>query len=170
MRIIVILIAALLGLWIAPVSASNMPEVRTLAEAAQSPQASIDEIAWLAGRWKGEGLGGKAEELIAPVEAGQMMGMFRHLKADGTLNFYEFYVFAEVEGSLVLKIKHFSPELIGWEEKDGYVEFPLVAIEGATAYFDGITYALTAEDELNVMVNVSEAGIIPFRYRRQTDD
>lgn len=137
---------------------------RTADEAA--PAASIDDIAWLAGRWVGEGLGGAAEDLIAPASGGQMMGMFRHSKADGSINFYEFYVIAENDGSLTLRLKHFSPVLGGWEEKDEFVEFPLVAIEENAAYFDGLSYRLDEVDSLTVGVRIETDRIAVFEYRR----
>ena len=65
--------------------AENDPlEVKSLDEGAQSPAAKIEDISWLTGHWSGSGLGGAAEDLIAPAAGGEMMGMFRHLKADGT--------------------------------------------------------------------------------------
>ncbi len=72
--------------------------VKSLGEGEASPPARIEAISWLEGHWVGEGLNGKAEDVISPAADGQMMGMFRQLKADGSLNFYEFYVFAEHEG------------------------------------------------------------------------
>lgn len=141
-------------------------EVRTLAKGARPPAAAIEDIAWLAGRWVGEGLGGVSEEVIAPPMAGQMMGMFRQTKADGSLMFYEFYQFAEEAGSLVLRIKHFNPDFTGWEEKDGYVEFPLVAAEHGAVYFDGLTFALDGENGLRAAVTIGEEGRADFRYER----
>lgn len=141
-------------------------EVRSLPEDGRSPPAQIGDIAWLAGRWVGEGLGGTAEDVIAPPSGGQMMGMFRHSKADGAVNFYEFYVFAEQDGSLTQRLKHFSPLLAGWEEKDGFVEFPLVAIDGRAAWFDGLSYRLEDDGSLTVAVRLDEERVAQFRYRK----
>ena len=140
--------------------------VRSLEEGAAQPAATIEDIAWLAGRWVGEGLGGSAEDVIAPASGGQMMGMFRHSKADGSVNFYEFYLFAEQDGSLTVRLKHFSPMLAGWEEKAGFVEFPLVAIEKRAAYFDGLTYALGEDGGLTVGVRLDEEQFAYFQYRK----
>ena len=140
--------------------------VRSLEEGAEQPAATIEDLAWLAGRWVGEGLGGTAEDVIAPASGGQMMGMFRHSKADGSVNFYEFYLFAEKGGSLTVRLKHFSPMLAGWEEKAEFVEFPLVAIEGHAAYFDGLTYVLGDGDRLTVGVRLDESQFAYFHYRR----
>ena len=140
--------------------------VRRLEDGTLSPAARIEDISWLAGRWIGEGLGGVAEDVIAPAADGQMMGMFRHLKADGSINFYEFYVFAENEGSLTQRLKHYSPMLSGWEEKDDFVEFPLVAMEERAAYFDGLSYRLEEDGSLTVGVRVAENQNAFFHYRK----
>lgn len=141
-------------------------EVLERSEGMAAPRATIENISWLAGRWVGEGLGGAAEDVIAPASGGQMMGMFRHSKSDGSVNFYEFYVFAEQGGSLTQRLKHFSPMLSGWEEKDGFVEFPLVKIEERAAYFDGLSYRLETDGGLTVGVRVDEDSVAVFRYQR----
>ncbi len=159
------------GLWLllGPAGASAAGEpvaVLRLEPGAASPPAQIADLAWLAGRWVGEGFGGTAEDVIAPAAGGQMMGMFRHSKADGSVNFYEFYVFAEHGGSLTQRLKHFSLPLAGWEEKDEFVAFPLVAIEARAAYFDGLSYVLGDDGGLTVAVRVAEDQVARFRYRR----
>ena len=142
-------------------------EVRSLGATGVSPAAKIEQLSWLSGYWEGEGLGGKAVENIAPQADGQMMGAFYSLKGDGTLNFYEFYVFAEVGDTLSLRIKHFSPALVGWEEKDKFVEFPLVAIEPETVYFDGITFTMTGPDQMMSAVNIDGQSAVYFVYERK---
>lgn len=141
-------------------------EVRTLAEGAASPPAKIEDVAWLEGRWIGEGLGACAEESLSPPVAREIMGKFRQLNADGTVRFYEFYTIAERNGSLLWRIKHFSPDLEGWEEKDKSTEFSLVAIEGKTAYFDGLTYARTGKNTLRAAVAIEGKGTAEFNFHR----
>jgi hypothetical protein len=158
--------AAMAVLPTAALAEQKPTDVRALADGAASPIASIVSLSWLEGRWLGEGLGGKSEEVIAPALGGQMMGMFRQSSGEGELQFYEFYAFAEHEGSLVLRLKHFNPDLTGWEEKDDRVLFPLVAIEGDAAYFDGITYRRTGDDTMTVAVNIGDRGVVEFGYTR----
>jgi hypothetical protein len=147
-------------------SSESSVQVLSLGDDAESPAATIGDIAWLAGHWVGKGLGGSAEDMISPAADGQMMGMFRHLKGDGAINFYEFYLFAEKDGSLTQRLKHFSPALEGWEEKDGFVEFPLVKLEENAAYFDGLTYVLGADGDLKVAVRLEKDKVAVFHYRR----
>lgn len=141
-------------------------EIRALAEGAASPPATVEDLAWLEGRWIGEGLGGCSEETISAPVGGQIMGMFRQAGADGSPSFYEFYLFAPKGDSIALRIKHFNPDLSGWEEKDGYVEFPLVAIEKDAVYFDGLTYARDGAKGLKAAVKIGDDGRGDFILRR----
>ncbi len=150
----------------AAAQAEDKVEIKSLAEDGVSPPASIEALSWMVGYWEGEGLGGNVAELVAPPAGGQMMASFYHVKEDGELNFYEFYTFAEIDGSLVLRIKHFSPDLVGWEEKDKFVEFPLVTTEENAVYFDGLTFAMTGPDTMQAAVNISEQGSAYFTYQR----
>ena len=66
-----------------------------------------------------------------------MMGSFRMIEND-TVNFYELMTITEQDESLILKLKHFSSDLKGWEEKDTTVDFPLVnpmIISSLTSFF-----------------------------------
>jgi hypothetical protein len=160
-----ILTIFLLLVFVPAASAADDPvEVMSRSDTRAAPAARSEDIAWLSGRWLGTGLGGTAEDIIAPPSDGQMMGMFRHSKADGSVNFYEFYVFAEKDGSLTLRLKHFSPLLSGWEGRDEFVEFPLVAIGERAAYFDGLSYVLNDDGSLTVGVRLDEQQLGFFHY------
>lgn len=105
---------------------------------AEPGKATIEDIAWLAGSWAGAGFGGEIEEIWSRPVAGTMVGLYKHRKGD-EINFYEIQLLTEESGTLLWKVKHFSPEFVGWEEKDGYLTFPLVEITEDAAYFDGLT-------------------------------
>lgn len=141
-------------------------EVRVTDENAPRPSADIGDVGFLSGHWIGEGLGACAEEFMAQAAGGQIMGMFRQMKPEGGLQFYEFYSIAEKDGSLILKVKHFNPDLTGWEEKGETVDFPLVAIEGTTAYFEGLTFARVGKKEFRSAVLIEGQGIAPFEMRK----
>jgi hypothetical protein len=117
----------------------HRPNTLKAATGASSPRARIGDLAWLAGRWTGDFMGGTAEEVFAPPQGDTMIGMFRLVK-DGRIVFSELIDIVEEEGSLVLKLKHFDRELKGWEEKDVARVFPLVRRTETEAYFDSITY------------------------------
>lgn len=121
-----------------------------------SPKASIDDLSWVAGHWEGEAMGGKFEETWNPPKAGAMMGMFKFVK-DGEIDFYEILTIVPSGESLVLRLKHFDNQLVGWEEKDKSVEFPLASISETEAKFDGLTFSRINADEMHIVVMTMNA-------------
>lgn len=109
-----------------------------LDDAAEPACATLADVAWLAGRWVGEGLGGTLEETWSPPLGGAMVATFRLVK-DGAPAFYEMCWIREKDGTLEYAVKHFHPDLKGWEEKDQHVAFPLVAIDDSAVRFRGLT-------------------------------
>jgi len=86
------------------------------------------------------------------------------------VKFYELITLSEYKNSLVLRLKHFSHELQGWEEKDEMMTFNLVKLTQNAAYFDGYTYRLVSPDELHVFVVIEEDGQkveTPFIFHRR---
>jgi hypothetical protein len=135
-----------------------------------SPPATLADTAWLEGRWVGEGLGGVSEEIWSPARGGTMMGMYRLLK-DGKPVFYEFLMLVEENGTLAMKLKHFNPDFMGWEEKAGFVTFKLVAVEPRAAHFDGLSFFREGDDALNIYLLLKDKeGKVReelFRMRRE---
>jgi uncharacterized protein YciI len=101
--------------------------------------ASIVDVAWYAGRWLGKGFDATVEESFVPPMGGTMIGTFRMIK-DEKPAFYEMLLLEPDGDSLVYRVKHFHPNFTGWEEKDGFVSFPLIKIEGNRFYFSGLTW------------------------------
>jgi len=136
-----------------PIAAgSPAPHLLSLPPGAASPPAVIADVAWIAGDWTCEALGGVAEEFWQGPNAGAMLASFRMIR-DGKPSFYELATISEENGSLVCRIAHFDVNLKQWEkEKDGGQVFRLVKIEGQTAWFDGITYSRRDDGGLDVWV------------------
>lgn len=60
------------------ISAQNVfPNTMTLDTLAGSPDASLADVAWLQGHWRGEVMGGITEEVWSPPLGGSMMCAFR---------------------------------------------------------------------------------------------
>ncbi|MDX1438682.1 MAG: DUF6265 family protein [Rubricoccaceae bacterium] len=141
----------------------------TLGESETGQEATIDDVAFLTGHWQGEGMGGFNEEVWGEPLGGSMLGTFRHLQNDEP-SFSEIMQISEEEGSLALRLKHFNPDLTGWEEKDDMVTFPLVRIEpGEVAYFRGLTYRLVSENELMIYLALHSRGQVrevAFEFHR----
>lgn len=138
-------------------AAAEMQTANTmkLAEGEKGASATIADIAWFAGSWSGPGLGGLAEETWSEPRGGRMHGMFRLLKQDQP-QFYELMVLEESEGSLVLRLKHFNPDLRGWEERgaEASVTFPLVTKQGSRMYFNGVTFERQGDDAVTVYLAI----------------
>ena len=134
-----------------------------------SPAASIAAMSWLAGHWHGDGLGGFNDEVWSEPRDGVMMGMFRHFKQEKTV-FYEFLMIVEEKGTLILKLKHFNPDFSGWEEKNAFVDFPLVKLEPAAIHFDGLSFVRESADALTIYLLLRDkSGQVReevFRMRR----
>lgn len=130
------------GLSAAPPSSSdvikNSENTLRLADGASSPKAQIEQLAWLSGYWTGVGLGGETEEMWTPPVGDRMHGLFT-LRRDGEIVFSEAMILIEKEGSLVLRLKHFDSDFVGWEDKQGSVDFPLVQLGDREAYLSGLT-------------------------------
>ena len=98
-----------------------------------------------------------------------MMGMYR-LVRDENPAFYEFMMLADEKDSLVLRLKHFNPNLTGWEEKDKTVDFPFVTKTNGTVYFEGITYRAEGPDAVTCFLALKQKdGSIreeEFHYKR----
>lgn len=134
----------------------------------ESPKATIEDIAWLAGHWQGEAFGGIVEELWSPPLGGTMMGAFK-LVADEKVQFYELETISEEHETLILRLKHFGANLKGWEEKEETVDFELVLIMKNKIFFNGFTIEKISEDEINMYVLIDYEGNkkeMKFAYKR----
>ena len=147
-RLALIFAAVLLMGPIAVAQQKSTEHTLKLGEGGRSEPASIEDVSWLVGNWKGEGFGGIVEESWSPVLGGTMMGMFR-LVNDDKVNFYELMVLEESEGSLVLRVKHFSSEFEAWEEKEESLSFRLVRLGDKQAFFSNLTIQRVDEETLH---------------------
>jgi hypothetical protein len=118
--------------------------------AAPAAAQRIEDAAWLAGRWVGEGLGGTVEETWAPAAGGQMVGHFQLVKG-GKPVFYELMLLDSQAGGLRLRVKHFNPDFTAWEDKAGWHSFEPVAAEKDRLRFKGLQLARQG-DRLTITV------------------
>ena len=109
--------------------------------------------------------------MVNEAAGGTMMGMYRHLKND-RVAFYELLTLSEAGGSLALTLKHFHPDLRGWEERDATILMPFIKAADGRYYFDGLTFEprgatltiyLAIESKSSQGTAVREAA---FTYRR----
>lgn len=159
----------------ATTSAQERLTENTLQKAIDSdPIASLDSMKWLVGRWVGTGMGGEVEETWSPARDGRMVGMFRYVR-DGKTVLLELMTLSEVEGSVILRVKHFSPELVAWEEKEERTEFSWVSAGEGRIDFDGLSFRPNpAGDQMQVYLAMrrddGSVNEVAFDFRRETLD
>jgi hypothetical protein len=137
-------------------------------ETAGSPKADLSVVAWIAGHWRGEAFGGVAEEIWTPPLGDSMMAAFK-LSVNDQVKFYELETISEQGDTLILRLKHFSSDMHGWEEKEETVDFKLVKVTDDKVYFDGMTFENISDDEMNVYVIIEDEGEeqeTRFNYRK----
>lgn len=131
--------------------------------------ATIDDAGWLAGRWVGEGLGGTVEETWAPPAGGQMVGHFRLIKS-GKVDFYELMLMDVVESGVRMRVKHFHPTFVGWEEKkDDWHSFEPVSARDGELRFDGLVLRRDGGDVIITVTLRQKDGTVsdfPIRMHR----
>ena len=157
------------GLALLATSAGSGQETRQAALNHVPPAAALSELAWLAGEWLGHGITGPARETYSTPMGGAIAGHFAQARGDGIL-FYEFITITQRGRTLVYALKHFNADLTGWEERDEVNIFPLIAREGDTWFFDGLTIRRTGPDTMvgAVLAQASDGRRqeFVFRYRR----
>ena len=133
---------------------------------------TLENIRWIAGNWKGEAFGGITEENWSEPSGGSMVATFK-LIVDGKVNFYEIETISEVNNSLLLRLKHFSNELKGWETKDETVDFPLIKVTKNKAIFEGMTFESVDKNTMIVYVAIGQKDgsttVVPFHYTKTTN-
>ena len=139
-------------------------------EGGKSPEATLEDVSWIAGHWKGEAFGGVAEEIWSPPHGDSMMFVFK-LVSEGKVQFYEVGHIQQINETLILQLKHFHGSLKGWEEKDDTVDFKLVQVDGNRVYFDGFTIEKISDNEINMYLVVGEedgsSEEVKFNYKKE---
>jgi hypothetical protein len=136
------------------------------AQTARPP--TIDDAAWLAGRWVGEGFDGQMEEAWAPPVGGQMIGHFRYWR-DGQPQFYEFMVMDVVEGGVRMRLKHFNPDLTAWEDRESWTTFEPVSASPEALVFNGLAIRREGEDRVVMTIRLHNGETVTehiLRFQR----
>ena len=121
------------------------------------PPATLKDVSWLVGSWTGEAFGSTFEEVWNPASAGSMVGMWK-LMNDDEVVFYELMLLVEEEGSLSLKVKHFTDDFIAWEVKEDYVRFRLVSFDEDAVHFSGLSFHRIGDDEIHGFIVMHSKG------------
>ena len=148
-----------------------------IASYSQQLKASVNDLAFMSGTWFVKHEWGDMEEFWGPPMGNCMVSSYRCVK-DGKVVFYEFVVIEQNGDIPVMKLRHFNPGSIGWEEKDAALDYPLISFEKNKAVFGPkdqslkLSYALIS-DKLEVVLEEKnkkgEWENIPFHYERKRE-
>jgi len=127
--------------------------IATMANAQQDT--AISDFSFLTGYWSGEGMGGQSEEVWMPPSGGRMFGIFKQSNDDGLI-FTEFMEIAEVDGQFLLRLKHFSPDFSGWEEKTEHLTFRFTGKSENSANFGSLRYKMSDTDTLIIELDMQQ--------------
>ena len=89
----------------------------------------------MAGTWMLKHKWGDMEEFWGPPMGNNMVSSYRCVK-DGKVVFYEFVVIEQTNGFPVMKMRHFNPGNIGWEEKDKPLSYKLITLSKNKVTFE----------------------------------
>jgi len=118
----------------------------------------LNDMAWMVGCWEGEGFGSPVRECWMQGPDGRMTGMFDMLDAQtGAQQFSEIFVIDTFETGPEMRLRHFNPDMTGWEAQDEWVTFTLLETGEGLARFEGLTYRLTEEGSMTAELDVTTA-------------
>ena len=89
---------------------------KSFTEGGKSPAATLEDVSWIAGHWKGEAFGGIAEEIWSPPLGDSMMFVFK-LVSEGEVQFYEVGHIQQTGETILLQLKHFHGSLKAGKRK-----------------------------------------------------
>jgi len=132
----------------------------------------IAALAWMAGAWKGSGLGGSVEEHWSEPAGGSMVGMFRLVQKTATSFVQYMLIETESTGRVTLRFKHFNPGFQPWEKADP-LSFELRSVSSSQAVFESrdlkqvparLTYSIHGDSAMSVVIESPQAlgGPISF--------
>jgi hypothetical protein len=132
------------------------------------PAASLEDASFLVGNWQGTAFGKQFEETWSAPSQGSMVGTFKLFDENG-VELYELMLLTVDEGSLSLKVKHFTAEFIAWEEKPDFINFRLVKKEPGALHFSGLSFYQRGADQIDGYIVMREGEEITeheLRYER----
>lgn len=111
---------------------------------AQQLRASVSDLAFLAGTWTQQHAWGDMEEVWQPPMGNCIVSTFRCVN-QGKVVFYEFMVVEQGQQVPELKLRHFNPGSIAWEDKEHPEVLPVTELGKNRVVFSRTGLKLTYE-------------------------
>lgn len=141
----------------------------------QSENNSFSDLEFISGYWVYSDSLTFFEEIWSENRADELMGSFRMIK-NGKSIFYEFMTIEKNDTTIQLLLRHYSPGLKGWEEKETPLVFLLESKTNDKAVFKQmdkstwLIYELTEKEKLKVTLRKLDGGEAKysiFEYSRK---
>lgn len=132
------------------------PHTYKLTTDSKQPNATLKDVKWLEGSWKGTAFGSQFEQVWNSESANTMVGMFKLYDDKKGVIFYELLLLKEENNSLSLLVKHFSPDFTAWEDKSDFIEFKLVKIEPDAIHFSGLSFYKKGADQMDGYIRMKQ--------------
>ena len=179
-----IMVGVLIFLALGASSLALGPEYDTDEQDAATTQPTpytIDDLAFMAGQWRGSVGEDTAEEHWTHPASGNLMGMFRWIAADGSINLLEMLSITEQDSTLYLRLIHYDTKLATAEDEP--LTFKLASLKDRVVRFEplnagaleAITYDRSTPDKFGITVSfTADSGRAPIvcdlaRLRPQRD-
>ncbi|GGX12324.1 DUF6265 family protein [Aquimarina muelleri] len=165
-----IIICIVLGAICSSFAQSTESNVLKFTDDMISPNATLEDLSWISGYWRGEAFGGITEEIWSDPLGNSMMFSFK-LVVNDTVKFYELGGITQIDSTLLMQLKHFNGDFKGWEKKEETVDFKLVKVEKDKVYFDELTFERISDSEINVYLVIDDkdgsSEEVQFNYKKQ---
>ncbi|MFZ1529473.1 MAG: DUF6265 family protein [Ferruginibacter sp.] len=101
----------------------------------QLKKANVSQLSFMKGYWELKHAWGDMEEIWSGPMGDNLMCTYRCVDS-GRVVFYEFIVVEQTDSVPVMRLRHFKPGSIGWEEKDKPDDYPLISLSKNKAVFE----------------------------------
>jgi hypothetical protein len=118
-------------------------------------RAVLSDLSWMSGRWIDDSGGNLSEEIWSAPSGDSMMGMWRYVSG-GQARIFEMLTISVEPAGIVLRLRHFDPELVAREDKATPVELSLIGWTPGEAVFEGPA--------------VGSRGLVRLTYRNPSED
>ncbi|MHA1928042.1 MAG: DUF6265 family protein [Candidatus Thorarchaeota archaeon] len=134
---------------------------------------SVADLTFLTGVWRGQNAEDFFEEHWTQEIEGNMTGMFRWIKS-GDIFVYEIMALIKRGKHILILLRHFNKEFVGWEDKEKPLTFLLTELDDSKAVFINpdkpdsgwLSYVLVDDNTLR-FVDYKSDGTVGFELSFQ---
>ncbi|MEX2230605.1 MAG: DUF6265 family protein [Cyclobacteriaceae bacterium] len=136
--------------------------LQTQAQSKRSP-GTISDIRFIEGSWKAVS-GDRSIDAVWSAPVGENMVGYVRVVREGQVSLYELFAFEKTDQGLVALVRHFTPGLIGREEKDTPNRYRFLEASKGRAYFEKqgeetrVLYEKRSNDQFAIVIGKKDTG------------